>query len=196
MGKAKDIWLSTGYTQFAIYGPESVNVERLAGLVGKSRSSFYHNFGDTVGFEQALIAYHSFQTSKVAEAIEPLQTMFPDHADIIAGFRDWTFFHRQMFLLSSKKDIYEKAFQETIALTGKKTSELWCKEAGLGNVPTPKMELFFNTVREAFFTRIEYYSFTSSNYTKTVRELNKTFKFLITNDTTEAVVEVDRQHQS
>jgi len=179
MGKAKDIWLSTGYTQFAIYGPESVNVERLAVLVGKSRSSFYHNFGDAEGFEEALFEYHAGLTLKFSKAVEPIESMFPQYANIVEQFRDWVFFHRQMFLLRNKKKKYNNVFEATLAITSIKTSELWCKQAGLCDVPNANMQQFFYTVREVFLTRIEYTSFTAESFTKVIKELNEAFAFLI-----------------
>ncbi|MCP4122971.1 MAG: TetR/AcrR family transcriptional regulator [Bacteroidetes bacterium] len=179
MGKGRDIWIQTGYTQFAIHGPESVNVEQLAGLVGKSRSSFYHNFGDAEGYEEALFEYHAGLTLKFAEAIEPIESMFPQYANIVEQFRDWVFFHRQVFLLRNNKKKYDDVFKATLAITSPKTSELWCKQARLCDVPTAKMQQFLYTVREAFLTRIEYTSFTAENFTKVIHELNDAFSFLI-----------------
>jgi AcrR family transcriptional regulator len=179
MGKGKEQWITAGYTEFAKYGPEGKNIDRLATLVGKSRSSFYHNFADQDGYEEALFHHHQKLTHQLAEEIAPLENMFPQYAIIISRYRDWMFFHREMFLLQHRDKKYKEVFERTVAVTGGKAAKLWCKEAGLCNVPHAKMMRFFNTVREAFFTRIEYNSFTPETFTSVVKELNQAFSFLV-----------------
>jgi len=179
MGDTRKIWVIEGYKQFAMYGPGAVKIDRLSSLINKSRSSFYHNFGDWEGFEDSLLEYHHKQSKKLAKAIATIENLFPDYADVLSGFRDWTFFHRQMFLLQHRNKKFKKAFERTNGVTGAKSSELWCKEAGLSDIAQAKTGKFFVTVREAFFTRIEYNSFSAENYIKIVKELNQTFLFML-----------------
>jgi len=46
MTDSKEIWVKTGYKIFALNGQGEIKIERLAKIVGKSKSSFYHHFAD------------------------------------------------------------------------------------------------------------------------------------------------------
>lgn len=180
MKPGKLIWITTGYREYARYGPDAINVDRLSLLVGKSRSSFYHNFGSREGFEEALYDYHLEVSRQVAADIDPLEHLIPDYTTLLATkYKDWVFFRRQMYLQSSGNKRCAQVFKSTGDLTGQKSAMLWCKEAGLCNAPREEMHEFYKMVREGFFTLIDYQSFTPQKFEEVVREINRSFQFLL-----------------
>ena len=58
MNKNKWIWIQEGYFVFGRKGPNGINIELLAKKLKKSKSSFYHYFGDLETFQEALLDYH------------------------------------------------------------------------------------------------------------------------------------------
>jgi AcrR family transcriptional regulator len=67
MNSNKEIWIKKGYEVFAVYGPKELKIERLAKDVGKSKSSFYHYFGDLELFIEALLELHLSQSQIIFE---------------------------------------------------------------------------------------------------------------------------------
>ncbi|MEM7514864.1 MAG: TetR/AcrR family transcriptional regulator, partial [Bacteroidota bacterium] len=58
MEKLIEPWLKAGYDIFSQEGPGGLKVERLARIVGKSKSSFYHHFADLEIYTSFLLEYH------------------------------------------------------------------------------------------------------------------------------------------
>ncbi len=43
---SKQKWLDKGYEHFALYGPESISINKISKEINSSRACFYHYFGD------------------------------------------------------------------------------------------------------------------------------------------------------
>ena len=60
-------WIESAYAIFAKEGPNGLKVERLAKIVGKNKSSFYHHFADLEVFTEVLLNHHLKQAEILAE---------------------------------------------------------------------------------------------------------------------------------
>ena len=54
----KQAWIKEGYQVVAKTGFNNINIKSIALTLKKSKSSFYHYFGDKVIFEADLLHYH------------------------------------------------------------------------------------------------------------------------------------------
>ena len=67
ISKNKLPWLEIGYSIFSAEGPKGLRVEVIARAMGKSKSSFYHHFGDLEGFVNTLLNYHEERGNIIAK---------------------------------------------------------------------------------------------------------------------------------
>lgn len=58
-------WIEKGYSEFAKEGPRGLVIGRLARLVGKNKSSFYHYFADVRSFQEDLLSFHLEQAETI-----------------------------------------------------------------------------------------------------------------------------------
>jgi AcrR family transcriptional regulator len=78
-------WIEYGYELFALHGPDGVKIEKLANLVSKSKSSFYHHFADTELFTGILLKRHLTQSEIIAKkeekcsSVEGLVNLLVEH---------------------------------------------------------------------------------------------------------------------
>lgn len=91
-------WLEAGYARFATHGPAGLQVEALARLVGKSKSSFYHYFADVEQFTLALLAYHRQRAAELAAAERQCQQIDPELIEVMTAAAPDLFFQRQLRL--------------------------------------------------------------------------------------------------
>ena len=168
-----------GYNYIAQHGLDSLIIDAMAKETGKSRSSFYHCFGDIEEFERELFKYHMKQTKAFSEAAESIDNLIPEGANLIVDFKNWVFFHRQMFLLQNDDRKYKEMYNQTRSITEEKTLELWMKTAGLNHLPKDDVEKFFFTLRAAALSRFRYDNFSVEVLINEISILNKSFKFLL-----------------
>ncbi|HAA17928.1 MAG TPA: TetR/AcrR family transcriptional regulator [Cytophagales bacterium] len=125
----KTPWITAGYRAFAYEGPQALKVERLAKLLGKNKSSFYHYFGDLEVFTEELLQEHREQVRRIAEReaeaqdLEALIALLVDHKlDLL--------FNRQLRFHRENPD-FEAIFLETNQKAAESIGPLWMKILGL-----------------------------------------------------------------
>lgn len=180
--KRQELWLEAGYTEFAKYGLESMNVDRLAGLVGKSRSSFYHLFGNLQQFRSDLSEYHRSQTQKFMEAQALARSFYPDLCQVLVRYKDYTFFQVQLYLNRERCEECRMLYDELTPRSEVITSKLWAEMVGLDSVAREKSLALFRIIREAIFSRLKYDSFSEEYMLKAVKTYNDSIKFLVPED--------------
>lgn len=104
-----DTWLDAGYAEFAAAGPAALKIEALARLVGISKSSFYHRFGDLDGFQQQLLQRHFDRVRIIAEKERQCKSIDPDLIRILLEHRQDLLFQRRLRMHRS-----DAAFAECI----------------------------------------------------------------------------------
>lgn len=55
---SKQKWIEKGYEYFALYGPNSLNINKISKDIGLARTTFYHHFGDLEIFTDELLNKH------------------------------------------------------------------------------------------------------------------------------------------
>jgi len=175
----KYIWLKTAHTQFAKYGESALRVDALSKVVGKSRSSFYHLFGDMENFKEALYDYALEVTRSFVEESKDIDVYFPDYGEVVIKYKDMLFFNRHLFLGRTTNARYAQLWKIISEITDNKTEELWMKMIDLENLPPRQREKFYKTIRTAAFMRLEYDEYTYERMHKNVIDINRSFGFLM-----------------
>jgi len=182
MKKSKSEWIKSGYSLFARNGKTALNIDKLAKVVGKSRSSFYHNFYTLEDFRDQLFFYHYEQAKKFQKTSILIDELFPEFIQLMVEYKDWVFFQKQIFLLRFEDPRYLETFDKIRSVTEEHTASLWIKTAGLEKLPVSQIRQFFFVIRETFYTRLDYNNWTEEVINKVVIDINSSFKFLINND--------------
>ncbi|MCP4122972.1 MAG: hypothetical protein GY751_14570 [Bacteroidetes bacterium] len=186
MKKSKLEWIRSGYSLFAKEGKSALNVDKIAKLVGKSRSCFYHNFYDLKDFRDQLFCYHYEQAKKFQKNSILIDELIPEFIQLMFEYKDWVFFQKQIFLLRFEDAMYLETFDKIRSVTEGHTASLWIKTAGLEKLPVSQIRQFFFVIRETLYTRFDYNNWTEEVIIKEITEINNSFKFLINTDLNKA----------
>jgi len=182
MKRSKYIWIQAGYSLFAREGKTALNVDKIAKIINKSRSSFYHNFFNLEVFEEELFEYHFQQTKIFFKEGKKIDTLMPEYVQLMGRYKDWVFFQQQLFLIRHEDEKYINTFDRVRNVTEEKTALLWIKSAGLDKLPLPRVRQFFILVRETFYTRLNYDNYTPEILTDIINDINESFQFLLKDD--------------
>lgn len=139
-------WLDIGYELFAAAGPQALNVERLASLVGLNRSSFYHYFGDLDMYERELLEKHVRRFELLGEELDYCNAFDPDLLHMVKEHQMEVKFHRQL-LINEATQRYFDCFTKSKSFTEQKIFQLWSTFNELGDYPDTEISLF-ETVRD------------------------------------------------
>lgn len=114
-------WLEKGYEYVAENDFETLSVNSLARAVGKSKSSFYHHFGDIEIFITELLDYHLQQANQFAINLSQSKTVDPELINVFLDYKLDILFHKQIRINREKapfKEYISKTFvlyEETLA---------------------------------------------------------------------------------
>ena len=122
-------WIHAGYSLFAHEGPQGLKVERLARMVGKNKSSFYHHFADLEVFTQVLLNYHLEQAAVMAEKEQQCKDL-QGLIDIIVEHKIDLLFNRQLRVHRENPD-FERCFQKTTEMVVHSLVPVWASIIGL-----------------------------------------------------------------
>jgi AcrR family transcriptional regulator len=92
----KIIWIKVGYEIFALKGLNGLQVEPLAKLAGKNKSSFYHLFSDIEIFLDELLIYHISQVKLMCEKESKAHNFNPDIINIFVEHKIDILFNKQL----------------------------------------------------------------------------------------------------
>lgn len=149
-------WLELGYELFSEEGHEGLQVERLARILGKNKSSFYHFFGDKDTFLEKLMEMHlKLEEELIAKLLEVngfnpgfLQLMIENKRVI-------------MFQTHLVKNRGLKLFQDTYTQVNQKVEEAviprWSHYIGVSKELATK---YWGVIRDSFYARVTSSSFT------------------------------------
>ena len=166
---------------FAEKGKVALVIDSLSTLVGKSRSSFYHNFKGMEKFEDELFRYHYRQGKDFRTATKSIKNMIPEYVEASVAYKDWVFFQKQLYLIRFEHNRYMMVYDRVRKISETKTTQLWLKTVGLEQVPIQTVEKFYSVIRSTLFTRIDYYNFTYNILKNEVERINESFGFLLDN---------------
>lgn len=145
-------WIEKGYLLVAEEGLQSLHIESIARAIGKSKSSFYHYFGDKEVFEEELLNHHIKQITSLAERALQCQSIRPEFIEVLLECKNDLFFNKQLRL---KRDnpAYKACFEAAQDIYEKATFNLWVEYFGLAENKT-FLRLFLKFFAENFLLKI------------------------------------------
>jgi len=152
MNKNKLIWIKAGYFVFGRKGPNGINIELLAKKIKKSKSSFYHYFGDLETFQEELLAYHLERADQIAAKGRACKNMDPDVINLLVATKDDLLFNKQLRLNVQNPD-----FKKCLEQSSKKINDSFLNKwnIAVGFEQNPMLgEVILYLLRDNFFLQV------------------------------------------
>lgn len=151
-------WIHTGYELFAQEGPEGIQVERLARILGLNKSGFYHYFGDMESFSKELIKHHYVVFNQFLHDAANCNTVDPEYAMVLLKHK--TTVMAQMHLVRNKSNpMFYGAHQELDDNVSQAVLNIWAKHINIQNNPE-LVSQYFGIIRDMFYSRITWENYT------------------------------------
>jgi AcrR family transcriptional regulator len=148
----KEIWITAGYEIFATYGQSEIKIERLAKIVGKSKSSFYHHFADLGIYIEFLLKYHLAQSHIIAEKERSASKIDPELINILLDHKIDLLFNRQLRINQNIKQNYETLCASN-KIIGEAFKTVWAKDLHL-KLNDRQIEGIFTLALQNFYLQI------------------------------------------
>ena len=134
MNKNKLIWIKEGYFIFGRKGPSGIHIEKLAKKLNKSKSSFYHYFGDLESFQEALLDFHLKRAEQIAMMGKDCKKMDPDVINLLVKTKDDLLFNKQL-RLNFQNPIFKKCFEKSFEKITNSYLDKWNIDIGFKEKP-------------------------------------------------------------
>lgn len=89
-------WLQTGYGLFSEEGPDGIQVERLARIMSRNKSGFYHFFGERDTYLDYLSHYHLDHMKGFLQRLETIGNFDPEFLQLLVENRTSMLFNVQL----------------------------------------------------------------------------------------------------
>ena len=122
--RKKQEWIEKGYVLVAENGFRELTVNNICRLLAKSKSSFYHYFGEIEGLKDELVAYHLERAHGFAKKIEDCKNVHPDLVEVLMDYKIDLFFYKQLRLYRNKSN-YQKDNQKIFDLYENVVLDKW-----------------------------------------------------------------------
>ena len=144
-------WTEAGYLLFAEQGIDGIHVEKLARIVQRNKSGFYHYFGDLEVYYAELLRLHEQKSAQFLAEISQVKNIDPEYLQIVVKYKVSTMF--QVHLLRCKHlpafyNVAEEIDEKESVIVG----ELWSDYLGFCDNPELAIR-YFIIVRDMFYTR-------------------------------------------
>lgn len=160
-------WLDIGYSIFANEGPEGIQVERLARILGVNKSSFYHFFVDKEIFVNEIIKLHVEKAKRFAEKVKKLETFDPDFIELLVSESEMIMVHRQL-VKNLDNQLFRMTYIGINSFVDLEILRLWAKEV---NLPQEAAFKLFDLVRDTFYSRISPKNYSATTVRQIVGEV-------------------------
>lgn len=143
-------WVLKGYEVFGLNGIDGLQVERLARVLGRNKSGFYHYFGSMDSFLKALMEQHHLRIDEMVKQMDVIKNYDPDYLNFLVNNKLTVLFNMQLI-----RDRHIRLFFDTYNEVSEKINRgvitLWSEETGL----TVECALhFYNLIRDIFYTKV------------------------------------------
>ncbi len=145
-------WINCGYDLFAREGPEGLKVERLARLVSKSKSSFYHHFADLEVFTELLLQTHLERSERLVERERQCAQLVPDLLLVLVEAKTDLLFNRQLRVHRDRAD-FRQCFERSSRDVGEAMGTIWAEALSLEE-NSPLAQVVLNLVLENFYLQL------------------------------------------
>jgi len=154
----KQEWVKEGYQVVGKTGFNTINIESIAFALKKSKSSFYHYFGDKAIFEVELLNYHLDRVEAFSQEVTKCESIRPDYINLLLAYKSDILFHKQLRLNRNKPN-HKKCFEKANGLYSLAALDLWVDFFGLAQ------NRFFVQTFLHFFTENFLLQISPENYT-------------------------------
>lgn len=145
-------WIKVGYEVFAMKGLSGLQVEPIAKIVGKNKSSFYHLFADIEIFLDELLLYHIAQVKLMCEKETKAHSFNPDIINILVEHKIDILFNKQLRI-----NHHNAEFRNVLKITDTGLAELYTfllKTDLELNLQQKGIDSFFQLALDNFFLQI------------------------------------------
>jgi len=162
----KQAWIKEGYQMVANTGFTTINIKSIAFALKRSKSSFYHYFGDKAIFESELLQYHLDRVEAFSQAVTKCKSIRPDYLHLLLEYKTDFLFHKQL-RLNRDNPTHKKCFEKAFGIYSIAALDLWVDFFGL-----PQNRFFVQT-----FLHFENYTFSwLDNYVEELYNMLKQLK--------------------
>ena len=145
----KQKWINAGYRLFGNIGPDALNVEKLSIIMGLSRSSFYHYFGDVEIFESELLTLHVKNFEHLGFLMKDFESFEQLFSERMMREGETLSFQRQL-LVNRVTQRYQECSERARDYTEAKTYQLWTKYNDINSDSEEERELF-QAIRDFYY---------------------------------------------
>ena len=158
----KQEWIKEGYQMVANNGFNNLNIKSIAITIKKSKSSFYHYFGDKAIFEAELLNYHLDRVEAFSQEVSKCKSIRPDYIKLLLAYKADFLFHKQLRLNRDKPN-HKKCFEKAFGIYSIAAIDLWVD--------------FFELPQNRFFVQT-FLHFFSENFLLQISSENYTYSWL------------------
>jgi len=158
MNEKRKEWVEKSYALVAESGFENLNLNSISRLVGKSKSSFYHYFGDLELFKMELLDYHVKQMNNFSAKISECENIYPSLINVFLEHQLDIFFHKQL-RIHRKEPTYKKHIEKIFQVYENAVLEQWNNYFGLNHQKLFSRK-FNKFISEHFFLSITHEEYT------------------------------------
>jgi len=158
----KQAWIKEGYQMVANTGFTTINIKSIAFALKRSKSSFYHYFGDKAIFESELLQYHLDRVEAFSQAVTKCKSIRPDYLHLLLEYKTDFLFHKQL-RLNRDNPTHKKCFEKAFNIYSKAAIDLWAD--------------FFGLTQNKFFAQT-FLHFFSENFLLQISPENYTYSWL------------------
>jgi len=137
---------------FSVNGPDGVQVEKLARMLGLNKSGFYHHFGDREGLFTFIVQHHSRMNEQFYNGISAANSFSPGFLNLVIKYRTAVLVQMQL-RKHSDVPMFRDAFQAAKKRNTPLILPLWEDYLKISGNPALSKELY-TIFQDVFFMRI------------------------------------------
>ncbi|RIW12595.1 TetR/AcrR family transcriptional regulator [Algoriphagus lacus] len=166
-GGTKKSWIDLGYSLFSEEGHEGLQVERLARILKKNKSGYYHYFGDRFVYMDELLKEHLRILENILFEIQQIREFEPEYMQLMMRYKQTVLFQMQLVKNREVKDFFETAQKFNLAVKQSVAPVF----ANYLNVPVEEAPKYWEVLRDSFYSRVTFKTFSPEWIGAFAREL-------------------------
>jgi AcrR family transcriptional regulator len=152
--KNRNQWIESGFELFAQEGHEGIQVERLARILDRNKSGFYHYFGTLDNYIRALMRHLHKQSDIVVAETKAAQDFDPGFLNVMV--KNKVAIMATMQLIRNRNvPLFADTFKEVTHKIDRALLPLWAIHIGVNHDPNLALR-YFEMIRDMFFARITF----------------------------------------
>lgn len=162
-------WVNLGYQLFSEEGHEGFQVDRLARILGRNKSSFYHYFPEKELYIKSLIDLHWKNAIELRQKYTEVEEFDPGFIRLLIENKQLILFHMNLIRNKDVK-IFKEVFQKINDFIDPAIIPIWAKEFSISESLARQL---FPTARDVFYCRLTKDNFTEDFVRDFVREIKE-----------------------